>query len=244
MYALDTGSGAVLTHRAEERFPITSTFKALAAAAVLRRAAGEPGLLDQRRRWTRAEVVDNSPVTAEHVADGMTVAQLCDAAITRSDNTAGNQLLALIGGPPGVTAFARTLGDPVTRLDRWETELNVVPPGELRDTTTPAAMAANLRALVLGDALDPAGRTRLTGWLEANQTGGTRIRAGLPTGWRVGDKTGGGARGEVNDIAVVWPPGRSPLVLAVYTVPADPASDQGGPTVAEAARLVVAALPG
>jgi beta-lactamase class A len=200
--AVDTGSGATLGYRADERFALCSTFKVLAASAVLRLRGQRPGLLDRLVRYDRAQVVSGSPVTSLHVDDGMTVSALCAAAMTHSDNTAGNLLLGILGGPPAVTAFARTLGDPVTRLDRTETTLNDVPVGELRDTTTPARMAANLRALILGDALDPAGRELLAGWLLGNTTGATRIRAGLPAGWRAGDKTGAGDRGEVNDVAV------------------------------------------
>lgn len=240
VYALDTDSGETLEYRGDERFPICSTFKMLAAGAVLRLSQSRSGLLDQVIRWPASEVVSASPVTQKHVADGMTVAALCQAAVTLSDNTAGNQLLKLIGGPGGVTEFARSLGDRVTRLDRWEPELNVVAPGEERDTTTPAAMAANIRALVLGDALDPTGRDLLTGWLVGNQTGGARIRAGLPAQWRVGDKTGGGAAGEASDVAVTWPPEHEPLVMAVYTVPAD--GKQNNSVLAEAATKAARAL--
>jgi beta-lactamase class A len=237
VYALDTGSGATITHRAAELFPMCSTFKILAAGAILRLRQSQPGLLDRLVRYDRSKVVSASPVTSLHVADGMTVSGLCHAAVTQSDNTAANLLLEILGGPGAVTQFARSLGDPVTRLDRWEPQLNDVPPGEQRDTTAPERMAGNLRALVLGNALDPAGRDLLTDWLVANQTGGTRIRAGLPAGWRVGDKTGSGDRGEVNDVAVVWPPTRAPLIIAVYTVPGDP---KAGPNnaVPSAASIV------
>src|ERR1700754_725240 len=176
VYGLDTGSGAVIAHRAAERFPMCSTFKMLWSAAILRLRQSQPGLLDRLVRYDRSKVVSASPVNSPHVADGMTVSSLCYAAIAQSDNTAGNLLLEILGGPAAVTQFARLLGDPVTRLDRWETALNDVAPGEVRDTTAPERMAGNLRALVLGDALDPAGRDLLTGWLVANQTGGSRIR--------------------------------------------------------------------
>jgi len=243
VFALDTGSGATIGHRADERFAMCSTFKVLAAAAIVRLRGERPGLLlDQVVHYTPAKVIDGSPVSGPHVADGMTVAALCKAAIDHSDNTAANLLLGILGGPPAVTAFARTLGDPLTRLDRTEPELNIVPPGELRDTSTPAMMAADLRTLVLGDALDPAGRDLLTGWLVGNTTGGTRIRAGLPAGWRVGDKTGTGSRGEANDLAVAWPPGRAPLIISGYTAPADPAAKPNNQVLADAARIVTKAL--
>jgi beta-lactamase class A len=146
----------------------------------------------------------------------MTLAELCDAAVTLSDNTAGNLLLAAIGGPAGLTAYLRSLGDKVTRLDRIEPFLNDVAPGDRRDTTSPAAVAMTLRQLVLGDALSPDSRARLTGWLVGCKTGDDRLRAGLPAGWRVGDKTGTGPHGDTNDIAVLWPPGRPPLVVTTY----------------------------
>ena len=241
-YALDTGNGATVGHRADERFAMCSTFKVLAASAILRLRTAQPGLLDRRVRYRREQLVTGAPVTGQHVSDGMTVWQLCAAAITHSDNTAANLLLDILGGPAQVTAFARTLGDPITRLDRVEPELNVVPPGEERDTSTPAQMAANLRTLVLGDALDPAGRDLLSGWLLANTTGGTRIQAGLPTGWRVGDKTGTGTSGEANDIAVTWPPGRQPLIISVYTAPTDPTAQPNNKVVASAAATLAKAL--
>jgi beta-lactamase class A len=242
VFALDTGSGTTIGHRADERFPMCSTFKVLAASAIVRLRGERPGLLDQVVHYTKAQLVEGAPVTGKHLADGMTVSALCQAAIDHSDNTAANLLLGILGGPPAVTAFARTLGDPLTRLDRPEPELNDVPPGEPRDTSTPALMAADLRALTLGDALDPAGRELLIGWLVGNTTGATRIRAGLPAGWRVGDKTGTGSRGEANDLAVVWPPGRAPLIISGYAVPADPAAEPNNQVLADAAAIVTKAL--
>ncbi|PRY44946.1 class A beta-lactamase [Umezawaea tangerina] len=238
VHAVDTGTGTTVAHRADERFLMCSTHKALVAAAVLRTGVD----LDRLVRYDESELLSYAPVTSQHVADGMTVAALCEAAITRSDNTADNLLLEILGGPQAVTAFVRTLGDDVTRLDRVEPDLNVGAPGDERDTSTPARMVADLRELVLDDGLDPAGRDRLTGWLTANTTGDDLIRAGLPAGWRVGDKTGSGAAGEVNDIAVVWPPGRAPWVVAVYAVPTDPKSTAVRAAVASASRIVTAAL--
>ncbi|WP_028937275.1 class A beta-lactamase [Pseudonocardia spinosispora] len=242
VYALDTGNGATVGHRADELFPMCSTFKVLAASAILRLRTQQPGLLDRVVHYTQAQMVDGSPISSTHLADGMTVAAMCAAAIQYSDNSAANQLLDILGGPRGVTAFVRTLGDPLTRLDRYETDLNIVPPGEVRDTSTPEWMGKNLRALALGDALDPAGRDQLVEWMVGNTTGATRIRAGLPNGWRVGDKTGGGARNEINDIAVCWPPNRAPLVIAVYTAPTDPNAKGDGKVLADAASIVVRAL--
>ncbi|MGH8028616.1 MAG: class A beta-lactamase, partial [Arenimonas sp.] len=141
---------------------------------------------------------------------------LCAAAMTQSDNTAANLLLATIGGPAGIGVFARTLGDADTRLDRMETELNSANPGDTRDTTTPQAMLGNLRDLLLGEALSEGSRTRLLGWMRANTTGGARLRAGLPPDWQIGDKAGSGARGTTNDIAILWPPGGKPLLFCAY----------------------------
>ena len=213
---LDTRDGALTGNRAGERFPMCSTFKLLAGAAVLARVDAGKEQLDRRIRYDAKHIVTYSPVTEKHVGDGMTLAELCEAAVTLSDNTAGNLLLANIGGPEGLTAFTRTLGDTVTRLDRIETELNEALPGDPRDTTTPAAMAADIRALVLGDALSAKSRAQLKAWLVGNKTGDTRIRAGVPAGWIVGDKTGTGGRGTNNDVGIIWPPGRAPVILSVY----------------------------
>ena len=175
----------------------------------------------------------------------MTLAEICEAAMTRSDNTAGNLLLAAIGGPPGLTAFARGLGDQVTRLDRNEPSLNEALPDDPRDTTTPNAMASNLQTLVLGTAaLSAASREQLTAWLIANKTGDTRLRAGFAKDWRVGDKTGAGDRGTNNDVAVVWPPGRAPVILAVYLTGASVPAAQQNATIASVARAVAAMTSG
>ena len=213
---LDTQTGMQAGHRADERFPMCSTFKWLAAAAILRNVDAGAERLERRVRFDAKDLVTYSPVTEKHIADGMTVAELCDAAVTLSDNTAGNLLLAAFGGPAGLTAFAHLLGDAVTRLDRIEPELNEARPGDPRDTTSPAAMTANLRALVLGEALSTPSRAQLTAWLIANKTGDTRLRARLPAGWRTGDKTGVGQNGTNNDVGVIWPPGRAPVIVSAY----------------------------
>lgn len=214
---LDTETNVPIHHKGDERFPMCSTFKVLASAAILKAAGSKLEALERRVRIEQADLVEYSPVTREHIGgEGMTLGELCDAAITRSDNTAGNALLKNIGGPAGLTSFARSLGDDITRLDRTETELNEAKPGDPRDTTTPNAMAANYRRLLLGDVLLPERRDQLRQWLIANKTGDTRLRAGLPQGWRVGDKTGAGENGTANDVAIVWPPKRSPLIIAVY----------------------------
>jgi beta-lactamase class A len=214
--ALDTSNGSRAGHRMDERFAMCSTFKLLAAAAILGRVDAGKERLDRRVSYAKSDLVTYSPITEQHVGDGMTLPELCEAAITVSDNTAANLLLAGLGGPDSVTAFARSLGDTMTRLDRNEPTLNEAIPGDPRDTTTPAAMLANIRALVLGDALSPPSRDQLKAWLLANKTGGGRLRAGLPGDWAVGDKTGSGDYGSTNDVGVIWPPGRAPLVVTIY----------------------------
>jgi beta-lactamase class A len=240
LYAVDTGTGRELAHRADERFAMCSVFKALAAAAVLHR--NPPEYLDQRVHYTEADLIDPSPIAVQHLAEGMTIRELCDAAVRYSDNAAGNLLLADLGGPAAITEFARSMGDQVTRLDRNEPGLNSAVPGDERDTTTPRAIAGSFRELVLGDHLDPADRTLFTEWLVGNKTGDERIRAGLPAGWRVGDKTGTGSYGTANDVAVVWPPGAAPIVIAVLTSRATENATRDNALLAEAAALVAQEL--
>lgn len=241
--AINTGTGKTIRYRAHERFALCSTFKCLASAAILRLArTTEPGLMERVIHYTHADLVKHSPVTELHVDTGMTVRALCAATMTTSDNTAGNLLLRLLGGPSGIGNFTRTLGDRWTRLDRYETDLNTNLPGDPRDTSTPDAIARDLHKLVLGDALHPSDRAELTGWLIDNQTGDERIRAGLPKDWTTGDKTGGGDYGALNDIAVTWPPGSAPLVIAVYTTRTDPTTPGENRLLADIARVVAAEL--
>ncbi|WP_159587123.1 class A beta-lactamase [Chelativorans xinjiangense] len=218
---LDTRSGTSIAHRADERFAMCSTFKLLACAAVLARVDAGKERLDRRIVYSKVDLVEWSPVTEKHAdGSGMALADICEAAMTLSDNTAGNLLLQSLGGPAGLTAFARSLGDEVSRLDRYETALNDVSPGDPRDTTTPAAMLSNLRKIVLGTALSAPSRKQITQWLLANKTGDRRLRAGLPSGWRVGDKTGTNRDG-ANDIAIAWPPDRAPIVISAYLAEMD-----------------------
>ncbi|MGV9817268.1 class A beta-lactamase [Nocardia xishanensis] len=239
VYAIDTGSGRTVAHRDGERFPIASTFKGLACGALLRDHPLSTGYFEQVIHYSRSEIVVNSPVTEQRVDTGMTVAELCEAAITVSDNAAGNQLLKLLGGPEGFTAFLRSIGDTTSRLDRWEPELNTAVPGDERDTTTAAAIATDYRNLVLGDVLAEPERAQLKSWLIASRTGADRIRAALPADWTVGNKTGSPAYGSALDVAVVWPPGRSPLVIAVLSTKFEQDAKADNPLVAEAARAAV-----
>jgi beta-lactamase class A len=236
---LDTGSGRLVTHRGDERFPMCSTFKLLAVAGVLARV--DRGKLDlaQRIEFAKADLVSYSPVTETHVgAPGMTLAQICEAAITLSDNTAGNLLLDQLGGPAGWTAYARSLGDDTSRLDRRETILNEAIPGDPRDTTTPVAMLRDLQAVLLGDALSAGSKAQLIAWLEATRTGDKRLRAGFPKEWRVGDKTGTSNNAVFNDIAIAWPPGRAaPLLVTAYYAETSVDGDTANAVIAEVGRI-------
>lgn len=242
VYAVDTANGAQTGYRADERFPFCSTFKVVLAGAILTQCPQNAGLLQQRINYTQQDVVNYSPISAKHVGDGMTVEQLCRAALQYSDNTAANMLIRQLGGPAAVTAFARSIGIEEFRLDRWETELNTAIPGDVRDTATPAAMARALQRLALGDALPAPQREQLQNWMRGNTTGSHRIAAGVPTGWQVGDKTGTGDHGTANDIAVIWPPARKPIILAVYHTQSEADAKPQDTVIVEATRIVVTAL--
>lgn len=232
---LDTGSGRRLSHRADERFLMCSTFKLLLVAAVLERVDAGKERLDRRVAFGKDALLEYAPATSLHVGKGgMTISELCGAAITLSDNTAANLLLQVVGGPSTVTAYARTLGDSVTRLDRIEPQLNR-PDGD-RDTTTPLVMLGNLQALMLGDALAPASRDTLRSWLIDCQTGLQSVRAGFPSGWRVGDKTGQGTHAN-NDVVIAWPPVRKPVLITVYYVHDGANADTRKAVLAEVGRV-------
>jgi beta-lactamase class A len=237
--ALDTTNSEHVDYRADERFPMCSTFKFLAAAAVLKRVDEKKEKLERFVRYGAKEILEYAPVTKEHLKDGgMTLGALCAAAIEQSDNTAGNLLLNAIGGPAGLTNFVRTLGDRVTRLDRIELELNSVIPGDERDTTTPAAICSDMQRVLLGDALSEASRRQLEDWLQRNETGGLMIRAGVPKNWIIGDKTGRGSNGATNDLAIMHPPGRAPILLAIYSVGSTATPNDRAAAIAEVAKIV------
>ena len=237
--AVDTSNDKHLDYRAEERFPMCSTFKFLATAAVLKRVDEKKEKLERFVPYNAKDILEYAPVTKEHLNEGgMTLGALCEAAIEQSDNTAGNLLLNAIGGPAGVTNFVRALGDRVTRLDRIEPELNSAIPGDERDTTTPAAISSDMQRLLLGDALSEASRRKLDDWLQRNETGGSMIRAGVPKTWSVGDKTGRGANGATNDIAIMRPPGRAPILLAIYSVGSTATANDRAAAIAEVTKVV------
>ncbi|MFC0451342.1 class A beta-lactamase [Rhodococcus jostii] len=215
--AVDPTTGVTYSHRGDERFAMCSTFKAYASAAVLRATEDGSASLDKAIVIEPADLVENSPVTAAAAGTPMSLGQIAEAALTQSDNTAGNYLLREIGGPAAITALARDLGDESTRLDRWETELNTAFRGDPRDTTTPNGLTQGVRALLLGDALDTASREQLLDWMRASKTSDKRMRAGLPPGWTAADKTGGGGFGTANDAGVAWTPDGDPIVLTILT---------------------------
>lgn len=240
--ALDTATGARIAHRGDERFPFCSTSKMMLCAAVLARSAGEPALLQRRIAYAKGDLIRYSPITEQHVDAGMSVAELCAATLQYSDNTAANLLMALLGGPQAVTAYARSIGDATFRLDRREPELNTALPGDERDTTTPAAMAASVHRLLVGDALGAAQRAQLNAWMLGNKTGDARIRAGVPADWRVADKTGTGDYGTANDIGVAYPPNRAPIVFIVYTTMRNPNAQARDDVIASATRIAARAF--
>jgi beta-lactamase class A len=240
---LDTGSGTGAEHRADERFPMCSTFKLLAAAAILVRVDAGREKLDRTITFGRGDIVPNSPVTSARIPEGrMSLAELCEAAMTVSDNTAANLLLADIGGPAGLTAYARSIGDKITRLDRIEPELNEALPDDPRDTTSPAAMLADMKSLVLGDVLSQTSKKRLTDWLFGNKTGGARMRARLDKNWRVGDKTGSGERGTTNDVGLIWPPNRDPVIASIYLTGSSRGGDERNAVIAAVGYAIGSAL--
>ncbi|MGW6691962.1 class A beta-lactamase [Streptomyces sp. NPDC054961] len=246
VFARNLRTGRTVAYRADERFPMCSVFKTIAAAAVLRDLDHDGETLAKLVRYT-AQYVEKSgysPLTgtAENLENGMTVAQLCDAAICYSDNTAGNLLLRELGGPTAITRFCRSIGDGRTRLDRWEPELNSAEPWRVGDTTTPRAIGGTYARLVLGDALARQDRERLTGWLLANTTSGERFRAGLPADWILADKTGGGRYGGNNDTGIAWTPDGTPVVLAVLTTRHEEDAPADHPLVAGTAALLAEEL--
>ncbi len=242
VYALDTGTDQEVTHRSDERFAYASTFKALTVGAVLH----EYGLdgIDEVVTYTRDDLVDTSPVTENFVEAGMSLRELCAATLWYSDNTAANLLLDELGGPDGLEAvLEEELGDDVTEMDRSETELNEAAPGDIRDTSTPRAFGADLRAFLLGDVLAPGERELLRMWMVTNTTGETLVNAGLPDGWTVADKSGTAGYGGRNNIAVVWPDdGGDPIVLAIMSTHDEQDAEPDDALIAEATAVAVNGL--
>lgn len=251
--ALNLETGAALAHRPDERFAMCSTFKWLLAAQILDLAEAAPDFLSQHVAFDEGDLLEYAPTTRSRLVDGpqgrggaMSVEELAQAAVVLSDNTAANLLLGVSGGPEAFTRFLRTNGDDVTRLDRTEPELNIVPPGDERDTTTPDAMVSTMRRVLLGHVeageppLNAASRERLIGWMVESPTGLERLRAGLPSDWRVGDKTGTwtGEHNATNDVAIAWPPGRAPILIAVYLSASTAPFAKRNAAHAEIARII------
>lgn len=237
---LDLASGKVLnSYRQDERFPMMSTFKVLLCGAVLARVDAGQEQLDRRLTWQKADLITYSPVTEKHLADGMTVAELCDAAITLSDNTAANLLLSTLGGPQKLTDFIRKTGDGTTRLDRVEPELNEALPGDVRDTTTPAAMAKTLRQLLTGDTLTAASRQQLARWMEEDKVAGPLLRSVLPAGWYIADKTGAGERGSRGIVAVLGPDGTPSRIVVIYVTGSKATMDERNKAIAAIGEAVI-----
>jgi beta-lactamase class A len=241
--AIDSKSGRRIEHRPDERFPMCSTFKLLAVSAVLQRIDQAKEKLDRFVPYGEKDLLEYAPVTRLHVQEGgMTLGALCQAAIEQSDNTAANLVLQTIGGPNGVTQFARSLGDTITRLDRKEPELNDWRPNDERDTTSPSSMCEDLRRLLQTELLSKESRSRLDNWLQHNETGAALIRAGIPAGWRVGDKTGRSRSGATNDVAVIYPPDGAPIFVAIYIFNSSTSDDQRSVTISSLAGVVCEAF--
>ncbi len=242
LFAADIEGGRSISHRGQEAFAMCSTFKGYASARVLQMVEQGELTLDRQVFVDPADIVANSPRTAPRAGGDMTLDELCQAALQVSDNTAGNLLLKTIGGPPAITTFARSIGDPSSRLDRWETALNSAVPGDPRDTSTPEALGGGYRDLLTGDALAPPQRQQLEDWMRANET--SSLRAGLPQGWTTADKTGSGDYGSTNDVGVAFDPAGRRVLLAIMTRSQanDPKAQNLRPLIAEVTALVVPAL--
>lgn len=239
---LNVENGREWQYRADERFPLTSTFKLLACAAVLHKVDRESETLDRRITYRSDDLVTYSPITEKHVDSGMTIGELCEAALHLSDNTAANLVLDVLGGPDVLTAYLREIGDDVTRLDRIEPDLNAATPGDARDTTTPNAMRATLTYLLLGDALSLESRQLLEDWLTGNQVGGPLLRAGLPDDWKIADRTGAGGFGSRAIVAVIWPPERKPVIVAIYITQTSASMEERNAAIADLGQEIAAAI--
>ncbi|WP_460283366.1 class A beta-lactamase Bla1 [Bacillus luti] len=240
VYAIDTGTNQTISYRPNERFAFASTYKALAAGVLLQQNAMDT--LNEVIKFTKEDLVEYSPVTERHVDTGMTLGEIAEAAVRSSDNTAGNILFNKIGGPKGYEKALRQMGDRITMADRFETELNEAIPGDIRDTSTAKAIATNLKAFTVGNALPVHKRNILTEWMKGNATGDKLIRAGVPTDWVVGDKSGAGSYGTRNDIAIVWPPNRAPIIIAILSSKDEKEATYDNQLIEEAAEVVINAI--
>lgn len=236
---VDTQTGERYGHRWNERFPLCSTFKLLAATYVLDRGDHDEDNIDRKIKFTADDIIDNSPITKERVGgDGMTLRELAKAAVTHSDNTAANLVLDNVGGPKALTAYLRSLGDAATRVDRKEPDLNDVPAGDPRDGTVPRVISSTVHRILLGNVLTNELRDQLTEWMKASETGKDRIQAGLREGWTGAGKTGTCAHGSTNELAIIYPPNRDPIIAAVYLTDSDASLEERNKVLAEVGRVI------
>ncbi|AXI04708.1 class A beta-lactamase [Aquirhabdus parva] len=241
---INTGTGQEFQYRGDERFPFCSTFKLMLASAVLKKSMTQASLLTQHIAYSEEDLLSYAPITRKNLAQGMSVSELCAATLQYSDNTAANLLIKQIGGLEAVNHFAQSLGDRDFRLDRFEPDLNSALPFDIRDTTTPKAMANSLKKIALGNSiLAPNLRAQLITWIKGNTTGDATIRAGAPSGWKVGDKTGSGNYGTTNDIGLLWPPSGEPVVLTIYFTQLKKDADNRRDVLAAATKLALSHYP-
>ncbi|MEN3158670.1 class A beta-lactamase [Alkalimonas sp. NCh-2] len=241
--AYDLETGQRWAYQADQRFPLLSTFKTLACAELLHRADKGELQLSREVFFSSADLVTYSPVTAEFAdRQAMTLFELCEATLTTSDNTAANLILQVLGGPESVTRFVKLLGDDTTRLDRWETELNEARPGDVRDTTTPNAMVSTMQGLLLGDLLSVESKAQLRNWLERNRVADGLFRAAVPKGWVVADRTGSGEFGSRSITAIIWPPERQPIVVALYITETGSSLSERNQAIADVGAALVMAI--
>ncbi|PEM53270.1 class A beta-lactamase [Bacillus wiedmannii] len=240
IYALDTGTNQTVTYRSDERFAYASTHKVLAVGALLQKKSIED--LDQKIKYTSKDLVNYNPITEKYVGTGMTLKELADASIRYSDNTAQNLILKQLGGPSEFKKSLREIGDSVTNPERFEPELNEVQPDDTRDTSTAMALATSLQTYALSDILPIEKRSFLIDLMKRNTTGDNLIRAGVPAGWEVADKTGSGSYGTRNDIAIIWPPNKNPIVLAILSNHAKYDAKYDDKLIANATKIVLDAL--
>lgn len=236
--AIDMANNHIIAYQAEKRFPIQSTFKLVLVSAILKESMAHPDLLNQKMTYSKQDLVVWSPITEKHVEEGMTISELCAATIRYSDNAAANLLMKKLGGPKAVTQFARSIGDKSFRVDNWEDNLNSNPK-DIHDSSTPGAMTQTLQKILLGHVLAPHQREQLFAWMKGNTTGDTRIRAGVPKGWIVADKTGTGDYGISNDIGLIFPPNGAPIVVAIYSNQNKKDAVRRDEVVASAAKMIV-----
>lgn len=240
VYAIDTGTKETVAFREDERFAYTSTSKALAAAVLLKQ--NPISALEEIRTFTNEDIVTYSPITEEFVNEGMGLGKIAEAAMQYSDNTAGNLLFEELGGPEGFEKALRESGDTITIADRIEPDLNEAIPGDSRDTSTPKALANNLELFGISDYLPADKQEIFTNWLKGSTTGDSLIRAGVPEGWEVGDKSGAGGYGTRNDIAIVWPPNREPIIIAIMSSRKEKNASFNDELIAKATEVIAKAF--